>query len=103
MHALDKLFDQFNSHDPFEIADYLGIDIIYTDNLPKNYKGLSLNEIGCIFLDSKIKGTSFSIFICSHELVHAVCHDGYTEFLCSFTRKKRADGERGRLWCLLHS
>lgn len=102
MHALNQVFKEANSYNPFEIASYLGIDIVYKDTLPDHYNGLAVYELNCIFINPKITGDIELLTVCAHELTHIICHNGYTEFLRLIKRNENTNGKRSKLWCLVY-
>ena len=79
--TVDKLIENFETNDPFELADYMGIIIIkeplgsingyYNKFVRQKFIHLNSN------LDERLQ-----LFVCAHELGHAVMHpDANTPFL----------------------
>lgn len=73
---LNSIGDQLNDHNPFKIAEYLGIDVVFTEKLPNTNMGLAVSELKVAFIDSEFWDKPFSYFLCAHELVHAIGHNG---------------------------
>lgn len=67
------LTNKFNTNDPKLLAEYLNINIIYTDlkNTWGMYRYIKRNKF--IFINNNLSDTS-KRFVLSHELGHAIMH-----------------------------
>lgn len=88
VHDLDEIHSFTRTYNPFEIACLLDFEIVYVDHLPGDRLGLAVPELEVIFIDSSIKGTRFSYFICAHELTHGTDHEGIQAFYNKSNRTK---------------
>ncbi|MCT4542343.1 MAG: ImmA/IrrE family metallo-endopeptidase [Vallitalea sp.] len=73
-HTINNLLEQYGTNEPTELADYLGITIIY--EYLGNNNGLYINQNGCKFI---VVNENLDYYdqrvIITHELGHAVLHD----------------------------
>lgn len=73
-HTINNLLEQHGTNEPTELADYLGITIIY--EYLGNNNGLYINQNGCKFI---VVNENLDYYdqrvIIAHELGHAVLHD----------------------------
>ncbi len=72
-----NLTKKFKTNNPREIADYLGIDILYLD-LPKSIRGFLVRVLKrkVIVINKNLTRTAQLVTIC-HELGHVRLHPGY--------------------------
>ncbi len=113
-----NLIKKFRTSDPREIADYLGIDILYLD-LPKSIRGFLVRALKrkVIVINKNLTRTAQLVTIC-HELGHVRLHPGYgyyyhatgtryvssrcereaNEFALHLLSQSRWDGLNTRLW-----
>ncbi|ASF30052.1 hypothetical protein WV34_15355 [Bacillus amyloliquefaciens] len=79
------LTKKFETNDPFEIAKALGIEVVY-EELGKTLGYYSRHfRIKVIHINQNAS-EKCKVFICAHELGHAVCHpDANTPFLKNHT------------------
>ncbi|QUH28299.1 ImmA/IrrE family metallo-endopeptidase [Vallitalea guaymasensis] len=72
-HKINNLLEQYGTNEPTELADYLGIAIIY--EYLGNNNGLYINQNGCKFI---VVNKNLDYYdqrvIIAHELGHAVLH-----------------------------
>lgn len=72
----DSLVRKHGTHDPFQIAKALGIEVVF---LPlTGIRGIFRTMKRCkfIFIDSSLEAYD-ARFVCAHELGHAILHRGY--------------------------
>lgn len=69
-----KLIRKFRTNDPFEIAEYLGIEIMWTSEFTK-LKGMYayIKRNGFIMLNSNLDDNKLRI-VCAHEIGHHLLH-----------------------------
>ena len=75
---MNQLVSTYNTANPFEIADYLGIEYDFKA-LPNNLKGLlvsSEKDTPLILINEDIQDVSFKYNVMAHELKHAIDHYG---------------------------
>lgn len=73
-HTINNLLEQHGTNEPTELADYLGISILY--EYLGNNNGLYINQNGCKFiLVNEILDYYDRRVVIAHELGHAVLHD----------------------------
>lgn len=79
--TVDKLIENFETNDPFELADYMGIIIIKESLGSINGYYNKFVRQKFIHLNSELD-ERLQLFVCAHELGHAVMHqDANTPFL----------------------
>ena len=113
-----NLTKKFKTNNPREIADYLGIDILYLD-LPKSIRGFLVRVLKrkVIVINKNLTRTAQLVTIC-HELGHVRLHPGYgyyyhatgtryvssrcereaNEFALYLLSQSRWDGLNTKLW-----
>lgn len=113
-----NLIRKFKTSSPREIADYLGIDILYLD-LPKSIRGFLVRALKrkVIVINKNLTRTAQLVTIC-HELGHVRLHPGYgyyyhatgtryvssrcereaNEFALYLLSQSRWDGLNTKLW-----
>lgn len=72
-----NLISEYKTINPFEICDFLSIDVIFCD-LPPNISGfyqLILNQ-KIIYINNNLTDASKK-YICAHELGHSLLHSNY--------------------------
>ncbi|EMW6211837.1 toxin [Enterococcus faecalis] len=100
---LERIFKITNSYDPFVIASFLDVDIVYTSKLPDGYHGLAVPELNAIFIASFLNGSNYSYFVCSHELTHLALHKGINSFYNAnrYSRSKmECEADTGAIYLL---
>lgn len=72
--AVKRIAEQHNSHNPFKIANDLGIQIL-TNDLGTEVFGFynRVSRIKFIHINSRLNENE-ARFVCAHELIHAVLH-----------------------------
>ena len=73
---VNQLVSTYNTANPFEIADYLGIEYDFK-TLPNNLKGIlvsSEKDTPLILINEDIQDISFKYYVMAHELKHAIDH-----------------------------
>ncbi|MFD2446418.1 ImmA/IrrE family metallo-endopeptidase [Bacillus sp. CGMCC 1.16607] len=80
--VVDKLVKKYSTNCPFKIARHLGIEIMY-ENLGQYNLGYYNKKFRVKMIHiNQNAGERQKIFICAHELSHAICHpDANTPFL----------------------
>lgn len=71
----DSLVRKYKTHDPFQIAKSLGIEVVF---MPlQGIRGMfrSMKRCRFIFVDSRLDEHG-ARFVCAHELGHAMLHRG---------------------------
>lgn len=71
---IEYLYEKYNTRNPFTLAKYLNIEIIYWD-LPPDIKGFYQYEKRnrFIFINSSLSFEE-QLIVCAHELGHAILH-----------------------------
>lgn len=87
---LDEIAKKIGTYNPFAIAEYKNVNIIFTDNLPENQMGLAISELKVAFIKSHFQEQPFSFFLCAHELTHVIFHDGIQAY---YNTNKYAKGK----------
>lgn len=70
----EELVDRFQTRDPFEIADALGIHVLFRDNfgsLKGMYRVINRNRF--VFINGKLN-EPVQILVCAHEVAHDQLH-----------------------------
>ncbi|MDU0319001.1 MULTISPECIES: ImmA/IrrE family metallo-endopeptidase [unclassified Enterococcus] len=91
--AVDELHEiakKIGTYNPFAIAEYKNVDIVFTDKLPENQMGLAVSELEVAFIKSYFREQPFSLFLCAHELTHVIFHDGIQAY---YNRNRFAKGK----------
>ena len=79
---VNQLVSTYNTANPFDIADYLGIEYDFKA-LPNNLKGIlvsSQKDTPLILINEDIQDISFKYYVMAHELKHAMDHYGLNGF-----------------------
>ncbi len=89
---VQQLISKYNTDNPFKLAELLGIHIIY-GNLGGwlgNY--LKYKRSKFIIIDNERTPESMLLFVCAHELGHALCTPtANTQWLKTYTMSVNAD------------
>lgn len=74
------LTSRYDTSSPFELCDYLYIDVCYLD-LPERARGLSIQKEpnGSAILLNREMNERESRYCCAHELGHVLLHPGLNE------------------------
>ncbi len=101
---VNQLVSTYNTANPFEIADYLGIEYDFKA-LPNNLKGLlvsSEKDTPLILINEDIQDVSFKYNVMAHELKHAIDHYGLNGFYsATFGGKGKLEREADIFACKL--
>lgn len=88
----NQLIYQYKTDNPFKVAQFKNIRIIYADLGGKLGNYLKYRRSKFIIIDNIRTPTNMHSFICAHELGHAICTpDDNTEWLKAYTMKINAD------------
>lgn len=86
------LIDKYNTDDPFKLASYLNIVIIYGNLGGKFGNYLKYKRSKFIIIDNERTPPSMLPFVCAHELGHALCTPNEnTQWLKTYTISSNAD------------
>lgn len=78
---VDCIGQRYGTYDPFVIAEKLNIAIKWADIYPRPFGNTIYYEKSpIILLSNVIKETPEKYFVCSHELGHAIVHEGLTAY-----------------------
>lgn len=99
---VNQLVSTYNTANPFEIADYLGIEYDFKV-LPNDLKGIlvsSEKDTPLILINEDIQDISFKYYVMAHELKHAIDHYGFEWILLRYFWWKRKIRTRSRYVCV---
>lgn len=86
------LIRRYKTDDPFRLAAYKNIRIMYADLGGKFGNYLKYKRSKFIIIDDKRTPESLLLFVCAHELGHALCTpDENTQWLKTYTMSINAD------------
>lgn len=82
--TVNKLLSKYKTNNPYELADYLNIQLLHCDL--GGYYGCYryLKKHRCIFINSGLS-EKIALFVLAHELGHAILHQAEN---CYFMRNK---------------
>lgn len=79
-----SLIKRYNTRDPFQLINYLNIELIEAPLGQLLGRYMPILDIQCIFINSNIEDPYMRLIVASHELGHAVMH---SRLNCSFMNK----------------
>ena len=92
---VNQLVSTYNTANPFEIADYLGIEYDFKVLPSEKYTPL-------ILINEDIQDISFKYYVMAHELKHAIDHYGLNGFYsATFGGKGKLEREADMFACEL--
>lgn len=87
-----NLINKYNTDDPFKLAAFLNIIIMYADLGGKYGNYLKYKRSKFIIIDSTRTPAHMLPFVCAHELGHALCTPNEnTQWLKTYTISSNAD------------
>lgn len=87
-----QLIRKYKTDDPFKLADHLGIHVIYGDLGGKLGNYLKYKRSKFIIIDDKRTPENMLLFVCAHELGHALCTPtANTQWLKTYTMSVNTD------------
>ena len=91
---VSTLVAKYNTRNPFEIAEYLNIEIIHTELKSVLGYYTKYRRVQSIILNSDLP-EHLENYVCAHELGHAICHpDINVQWLCESTFYSKGKFER---------
>jgi len=89
---VNQLIKQYKTADPFMLAKFKNITVIYADLGGKLGNYLKYRRSKFIIIDTLRTPTNMISFICAHELGHAICTpDDNIEWIKAYTLETNAD------------
>ncbi len=91
---VSTLVAKYNTRNPFEIADYQNIEIVYSELKSVLGYYTKYRRVQSIILSNELP-EHLERYVCAHELGHAICHpDINVQWLCESTFYSKGKFER---------
>lgn len=91
---VSKLVEKYNTRNPFELADYQNIEIVYSELKSVLGYYTKYRRVQSIILSNELP-EHLERHVCAHELGHAICHpDINVQWLCESTFYSKGKFER---------
>lgn len=91
---VSTLVEKYNTRNPFELAEYQNIEIIYSELKSVLGYYTKYRRVQSIILSNELPG-HLERYVCAHELGHAICHpDINVQWLCESTFYSKGKFER---------
>mgnify|MGYP001001766415 FL=1 len=91
---VSKLVEKYNTRNPFELADYQNIEIVYSELKSVLGYYTKYRRVQSIILSNELP-EHLERYVCAHELGHAICHpDINVQWLCESTFYSKGKFER---------
>lgn len=73
----EEIYNTYHTRNPYELVDYMGGIVVYTNDFDDNTLGLSTiinNNLWIVGVSSKIQNYQLTKFVIAHEIGHRVLH-----------------------------
>lgn len=91
---VSTLVEKYNTRNPFELAEYQNIEIIYSELKSVLGYYTKYRRVQSIILSNELP-EHLERYVCAHELGHAICHpDINVQWLCESTFYSKGKFER---------